>query len=260
MTLSVAIASPLSMLVEQTRAEFLRYLRSPILSVFTLALPIVFYLFVGLTYASVTIAGIPGSVYVLAGFSAYAVANVMLSTFGIGLAVDRAQRMDVLMRATPLRPWIYLTSRGIVALFFGLVALAALSAFAVLIGHVQLSLTAWAALVGWLLLGSLPFLALGLAIGYLVHPNAGGAAVNLVALPLFFASGVFRPVNQLPLFIQHVAPYLPSFRLAQLAWTAVGAANVTPLGANLIYLALWTAGLAVLAVRAYRGEQSRRLA
>jgi ABC-type Na+ transport system ATPase subunit NatA len=56
------------------------------------------------------------------------------------------------------------------------------------------------------------------------------------------------------------SPYLPSFRYAQLAWTAVGAAHTAPLGTNLFYLGLWTVGLALLAVRAYRREQSRRLA
>ena len=143
MSASTATASRRSMLLEQTRAEFLRY-------------------------------RIPGPVYALAGFAAYAVSNVMLSTFGIGLTVDRARRMAALMRATPLRPWVYLAGRAIVAVFFGVVALGTLGAFAVLTGRVHLSLTAWAVLTGWLLLGSLPFLAMGPAIGYPVNPNAGG--------------------------------------------------------------------------------------
>jgi ABC-2 type transport system permease protein len=260
MTATTATASPVSMLLEQTRAEFLRYVRSPFLSVFTLALPLVFYLFVGLSAAGHTIAGVPGPVYALAGFAAYAVSNVMLSTFGVGLAVDRARRTDVLMRATPLRPAVFLAGRGIVAVTFGLVALVAISLFAVVTGAVSLTPAVWAALVGWLLLGSLPFLALGLAIGYLANPNAGGVAVNLVALPLYFAAGVFRPVNQLPQFIQHVAPYLPSYRYAQLAWGAVGATNAAALGTNLVFLAAWTVAFALVAVRAYRREQSRRFA
>jgi ABC-2 type transport system permease protein len=247
------------MLLEQTRAELLRYLRSPILSVFTLALPVVFYLFVGLSYTGATIAGVPRPVYVLAGFAAYAVSNVMLSTFGIGLTVDRARRMDVLMRATPLRPWVFLAGRAIVAVVFGLASLAPLSLFAVLAGGVSLSPVTWVALVGWLLLGSLPFLVLGLAIGYVVNPNAGGAAVNLVALPLYFAAGVFRPIDQLPQLIQQIAPYLPSYRYAQLAWSAIGATHTTPLLQNLVILAAWTAALAVVAERAYRLEQRRRL-
>jgi ABC-2 type transport system permease protein len=92
-----------------------------------------------------------------------------------------------------------------------------------------------------------------------VNPNAGGVAVNLVALPLYFAAGVFRPVDQLPQVIQQVAPYLPSFRYAQLAWSAVGATNAAPLRQDLLYLAAWTVVLALLAVRAYRLEESRRL-
>lgn len=260
MRMPMTTALPLAMLAEQTRAEFLRYLRSPFLSVFTLAIPIVFYLFVGLAAGGATVAGVPRPAYVLAGFAAYAVSNVMLSTFGIGLTVDRARRTDVLMRATPLRPWVFLAARGIVAIAFGLVALAALSVFAVLTGGVDLGLTTWAALVGWLLVGSLPFLALGLAIGYLVSPNAGGVAVNLVALPLYFAAGVFRPVSQLPQVIQHVAPYLPSFRYAQLAWNAIGANGAAPLPQDLLYLGVWTVGLAIVALRAYRLEESRRLA
>jgi ABC-2 type transport system permease protein len=260
MPATTATASPASMLLEQARAEFLRYLRSPILSVFTIALPIVLYLFVGLSYAGRTVAGIPGPLYALAGFGAYAVANVMLSTFGIGLAADRARRMDVLMRATPLRPAVFLAGRAIVAVVFGLVSLSAVSLFAVVTGAVSLSPATWAALAGWLMLGSLPFLALGLAIGYLVNPNAGGVAVNLVALPLYFAAGVFRPISQLPQLIQHVAPYLPSYRYAQLAWSAVGATNTAPLVTNLAFLAVWTVALALLALRAYRREQSRRFA
>jgi ABC-2 type transport system permease protein len=248
------------MLREQTRAELLRYLRSPILSVFSLALPVVFYLFAGIGQAGATIAGIHGGAYALAGFAAYAVSNVMLSTFGVGVAVDRARGMDLLMRATPLRPMVFIAARMIVALVFGLVALAVLSLFAVATGGVRLGLSSWFALFGWLLLGSLPFLALGFAIGYLVNPNAGGVAVNLVALPLYFAAGIFRPFSQLPPFIQLVAPYLPSYRYAQLAWTAVGANNTAPLRQNLIYLAGWTAAFTFIAVRAYRREESRRLA
>ena len=40
----------------------------------------------------------------------------------------------------------------------------------------------------------------------------------------------------------------------------IGATNAAPLGQNLVYLAAWSVGLAILAVRAYRLEESRRLA
>jgi ABC-2 type transport system permease protein len=254
------VAPLVPMLREQTRAELLRYLRSPIFSVFTLALPVVFYLFFGIPNARYTIAGVPGGAYLLASFASYGVATVMLSTFGMGVALDRGRRMDALMRATPLRPAVFLAGRVIVAVVFGLLALAAVSAFAVVTGGVRMDAGRWAAFAGWLLAGSLPFLALGLAIGYLVSANSAPAVVNLVALPLFFASGIFVPVSQLPHLIGLVAPYLPTYRLGQLAWTAVGAHGMDPLGANLLWLAGYTVVFLVVAARAYRAEESRRFA
>jgi ABC-2 type transport system permease protein len=254
------VAPLVPMLREQTRAELLRYLRSPIFSVFTLALPVVFYLFFGIPNARYTIAGVPGGAYLLASFASYGVATVMLSTFGMGVALDRGRRMDALMRATPLRPAVFLAGRVIVAVVFGLLALGAVSAFAVVTGGVRMDAGRWAAFAGWLLAGSLPFLALGLAIGYLVSANSAPAVVNLVALPLFFASGIFVPVSQLPHLIGLVAPYLPTYRLGQLAWTAVGAHGMDPLGANLLWLAGYTVVFLVVAARAYRAEESRRFA
>jgi ABC-2 type transport system permease protein len=249
------------MLIEQTRAEFLRYLRSPFLSIFTIALPVVLYLFVGLGPAgAATIAGIPGHVYLLAGLASYSVANVMLSTFGISLTVDRSRGMDILMRATPLRPAIYLLARAIVALAFGVAALAVIGLFATIVGAVRLDALTWVALAGAVLLGSLPFLALGMAIGYQVSPNAGGVAVNLIGLPLFFAAGVFRPLSQLPLLIQHAAPFLPTYRYAQLAWSAAGASGMAPVRQNLVWLAIYAAVFAFVAVRGYRRQEARRFA
>jgi ABC-2 type transport system permease protein len=246
---------------EQIRAELLRYVRSPILSVFTLALPIVIYVFVGLGAAGAgTIAGIPARVYLLAGFAAYGVSNVMLSTFGIGLTVDRARRMDVLMRATPLRPAFYLLARAVVALLFGAVAFAVVGTFAAVAGGVHLAVGTWAALGALTLVGSLPFLALGLAIGYQINPNAGAVGVNLIGLPLYFAAGVFRPLSQLPPFIQNAAPFLPTYHYAQLAWTAVGASGLLPLRQNLVWLLVYTGIFGFLAVRGYRRQEARRFA
>jgi ABC-2 type transport system permease protein len=60
-------------------------------------------------------------------------------------------------------------------------------------------------------------------ISFSVGGNAAPAVANLIYLPLSFASGLFMPLSQLPSFVQQVAPYLPSYHYAQLAWSAVGA-------------------------------------
>jgi ABC-2 type transport system permease protein len=245
------------MLVAQTRAQLLQLLRSPIYSMFSLALPIIFWLFFGLPNAHRVIGGVNGGAYLLASFGAYAVANVMLFTFGINIAVERGRKQDLLMRATPLRPAVYLAARVASAIVFALAAVVLLSLFAVVTGGVRLTAEQWVTLVLRLLIGSLPLLLLGFAIGYLVSSNSAAAVVNLIALPMFFASGIFVPVSALPAFIQTIAPYLPTYRYGQLAWGAVGA-PADPASTDLLWLAGYTVLFLAVTLRAYRAEESRK--
>ena len=47
-----------------------------------------------------------GVARLLASFGAYAVGNVMVYGFGIGVANERAMKIDRLMRASPLPPLV----------------------------------------------------------------------------------------------------------------------------------------------------------
>src|SRR5262249_15835312 len=96
------------------------------------------------------------------------------------------------------------------ALVFSLVALILLIGYGILAGGIHQTPAVWAAIIVRLVVGSLPFIALGFAIGYWSGPNAAPALANLIYLPLSFASGLFVPLNQLPAFIQHLPPYLPT--------------------------------------------------
>jgi ABC-2 type transport system permease protein len=110
-----------------------------------------------------------------------------------------------------------------------------------------------------LLAGSLPFIGLGFAIGYWSGPHAAPAVANLIYLPLSFASGLFVPLDQLPGFVRTLAPFLPSYHYAQLAWSALGAGRES-LGESLLWLACYTALFLTLAVRAYRREERAKFA
>jgi ABC-2 type transport system permease protein len=107
-----------------------------------------------------------------------------------------------------------------------------------------------------LLAGSLPFIALGFALGYLAG-NAAPAVANLIYVPLSFASGLFIPVAQLPSFAQQVAPYLPTYHYGQLAWGAVGAPS-EPVVTSLAWLTAYMVLFLALAVRAYRREEQQK--
>ncbi len=254
-------AAPLlSMLLAQTRCEILMRWRVPAFSLTNLVLPIVFFTFFGLPVAHIVRGdGVSVGAYLLASFGAYAVGSVMVYGFGIGVANERGMKVDRLMRASPLPALVLMLAKVLTALVFSLVALVLLIGYGILVGGIHQTPAVWAAIIVRLVVGSLPFIALGFAIGYWSGPNAAPALANLIYLPLSFASGLFVPLNQLPGFIQNLAPYLPSYHYAQLAWSALGAGRES-LGVSLVWLGGYTAVFLTLAVRSYKREERAKFA
>jgi ABC-2 type transport system permease protein len=260
MTTTPAAAPLLKMLLAQTRSELLIRWRVPAFSVTNLVLPIVFFIFFGLPIAHLRSAdGVSIGAYLLASFGAYAVGNVMVYGFGIGVANERGMKIDRLMRASPLPPYVFMLAKVLTALLFALLALVLLIGFGIVAGGIRETPAVWATIITRLLAGSLPFIGLGFAIGYWSGPNAAPAVANLIYLPLSFASGLFVPLSQLPEFIQTLAPYLPSYHYAQLAWSALGAGHES-LGVSLLWLGGYSALFLALAVRFYRREERAKFA
>jgi ABC-2 type transport system permease protein len=252
------VASILPILLKQTWANLLISLRIPAFSVTSLALPVMFFSFFGLPHMNDKFPdGSNAGIYYLCSMAAYSVSSVMVFSFGIGVAVQRGQKTDLLQRATPLPPVVAVLASVIQAMIFALLSLVVLLAFAIVVGGARLEISTLANLVVRLLLGSLPLIALGMAIGYMSGPNAAPAVANLIYLPLSFASGIFIPLFALPDFVQKIAPYLPTYHYGQLAWGAIGHADES-LGKAALWLAIWLVLLGAVAVRAYTLEQKRK--
>jgi ABC-2 type transport system permease protein len=81
---------------------------------------------------------------------------------------------------------------------------------------------------------------MGLAIGYFAGPNSAPAMVNMIYLPLSFASGLWFPIEALPGFLQKVATVLPPYHLAQLALQIVGGGHRGSNATHWEYLAGFT--------------------
>jgi ABC-2 type transport system permease protein len=252
-------AAPLGrMLLAQTRSELVIRRRIPAFGLTSLALPIVFFTFFGLPVAHLTRPdGVSVGAFLAVSFGAYAVGSIMVNAFGVGIAIERGMKADLLLRATPLPPGVYLLAKVLTAVLFAALGVSLLIAYAVLAGGVREPLAVWTAAALALLAGSLPLIGLGFAIGYVAGPNSAPAVANLVYLPLSFASGLFVPPEQLPRFVQAVMPYLPTYHHGQVAWRALGA-GAEPLGAGLAWLAAYAALFLAIAVRAYRRDERRK--
>jgi ABC-2 type transport system permease protein len=246
------------MALAQTRAELLMRWRVPAFSLTSLALPIVFFTFFGLPVVHVVRPdGISVGAFLVASFGAYAVGSVMVYSFGIGVAVERGMKVDLLMRVTPVPAGVYLLAKVLTALVFSLLSLVALIAYGILVGGVTQPALVWAGMIARLLAGSVPFIGLGFAIGYVAGPHAAPALANLIYLPLAFASGLFVPPSQLPRFVQSFAPYMPTYHYGQLVWGSLRA-STEPLGVSLAWLAGYSVLFFAIALRAYRLDEGHK--
>lgn len=216
--------SPVRCYALEAKYEFLKQVRMPAYALPAITFPVMFYLLFGIMFGGARSAG-PTTVatYMLATYGAFGVIGSALFGFGVGVAVERGQGWMTLKRATPMPPLAYFVAKLAMAATFAGIIVVLLSLTGVVFGGVRLPAAAWARLFGTLLLGAVPFCAIGLALGYFAGPNSSPAIVNLIYLPLSFASGLWIPIEMLPATIKNAAPWLPPYHLGQLALAAVGA-------------------------------------
>lgn len=232
------------------QCQWLNLLRMPAYSLPTLLFPVMFYAFFGLVMNS------GAAHYLLATFATFGVMGASLFAFGVGIATERAQGWFTLLRATPAPLAGVVVGKWFGAALFAALIVVLMEILAAMFGDVRMLPQQWFGLVGLLVVGTLPFCLLGLALGLLMSPNAAPAVINLVYLPLAFLSGLWVPISQFPSWLQSIAPYLPPYHLAQLALQVAGVQVGNALPHVLALAAFSAAFLMMVAVGWRRMRQS----
>jgi ABC-2 type transport system permease protein len=104
-----------------------------------------------------------------------------------------------------------------------------------------------------LLVGLLPFAALGIALGHLVGAEAVGPTIGALSGLLGFLGGVWFPLGDG--MMRDIAQALPSFWLVQASHVALGGPGWSATG--WLVVAAWTVALSLLALFAYRRDTRR---
>ena len=209
----------------EARQEFLNLIRLPIFAATTIALPLMFYVIFGITFAGEQAGGVGMTTYMLVTYGAFGVIGAALFGFGVSVAVERGQGWMRLKRVAPMPPLAYFVAKVVMSLAVATIIVLAMFTLGALVGGVRLDPEQWVALGLALVAGALPFSAMGLAFGYLVGPNSAPAVLNLAWLPMAFASGLWIPISQLPDVVQSVAVALPPYHFVQLALGTIGASE-----------------------------------
>lgn len=229
----------------EARLELMKMLRLPAFAIPTLTFPVIFYVFFGLSIE--TGGAMSMATYLIATYGAFGVIGAALFGFGVGVATERGQGWMLLKRASPMPPGAYFAAKISMSVLFGSLIVTMLYTLGATLGDVELPASAWATLALVHIGGSLPFCAMGLALGYFAGPSSAPGIVNLIYLPMAFLSGLWLPIQVLPVALQKMAPALPAYHLSQLALKVIGADSGGSVTTHLTYLAAFTAVCLALA-------------
>ena len=255
-------SSQLHLIRAHTRAQVLEQLRIPVAVLSSTVFPTLALVFFVLPQTAVTSNPV-ASLMSIAQLAVFGVMSAFLFNYGIGVAEDRANPWSSYVRTLPAGALPPTVARALTAMMFAFFALipvlvvgAATTAGMDL--YTDGTLPWWRvplAVAVWLVCG-LPFLCLGLLIGYLCTSKVAIALTQVVFFPLAFAGGMMLPPEIFSPGLDAFSRFLPSRAARDLSVSALSGEPFEP-AAVACFLA-WTLLLGAGAVWANRRDQGRR--
>jgi ABC-2 type transport system permease protein len=227
---------------KEAKYELLKAARLHVYTASVIGFPLMFYVLFGLLLKSreAAIGGTTLPAYLIASYGTFGVMGASLFGTAAGLASERGLGWLQLKRASPMPPSAYFLAKILMGATFSAIIVLLLMLLGALFGGVHLGFWIGLKMLATLVAGSLPFGAMGLAIGYFAGPNSAASVVNLIYLPLSFCSGLWMPYMFLPKFIRQLAHGLPSYHLSQLGLSVIGAGQHEPVATHWEYMLVFT--------------------
>jgi ABC-2 type transport system permease protein len=198
-----------------TRYELLRTLRNRRFFLLSLGFPLVlFFVIAGSQRNNHDFAGtgISAPLYYMVGLASFGTMSSMLSCGG-RIATERAVGWNRQLRISPLSPRAYFRAKVLTAYMMALLSLAALYIAGASLG-VSLPAAEWLKMTGLILVGLVPFAALGITLGHVLTPDSIGPAMGGGVSLLALFGGTWFPITGHGLLAE-LARYIPSYWLVQ---------------------------------------------
>jgi len=241
------------------RFEVLRLLRNPRYVAITHGFPVVFYgLFLHSLQPAVHIAGTTWHTYFMVSMASFGAVVAALNAGGTRLAAERASGWTRQLRVTPLPAWSYTTTKIAASMVIALPVICVVELTGLIIGDVRLGLGTWVLLTVVLWASTLPFVVLGVLVGFVASSETAYPLVTALMFLLSFFGGLFTPVRDMPTALRHVADFLPSYHGAAVGWAVVAGRAPALEDAGILLAYALVLGLAVS--WRHRAEESRAFA
>ena len=241
-------------MITYARYEIVRTFRNRRFFVFSVGFPLVLYFVIAgpnRNEQDFAGSGLPAALYYMIGLTAFGTMNTVLST-GTRIAGERAAGWNRQLRLTPLTTRDYFRTKVVVAYLLALITIVILYASGISLG-VHLSAGEWARMTGLILVGLVPFIALGVLMGHLLTTDSIGPAMGGTTALLSLLGGVWFPITSGTM--HDIAEALPSYWLVQASHVSIGGGGWGTKG--WLVMAAWTVVLGVLAARVYQRDTKK---
>jgi ABC-2 type transport system permease protein len=242
----------LATIAAHSRLQLTDLFRSPGYVVPTVGFPALFFALFALPFARTG----AGAANMLAlSYIAFAVIGVTLYQFGVGIAAERGRPWERYLRTLPVSTFERFTARIASAMVFAMLSAVVVAIVAGVFTPVDLSVLQWLQAFAYVLAGGVPFVLMGITIGYWVSARTAVPLATACNLLLAYAGGLWIPPQYLPHALQVVSPYLPTRAFGDLLWSITGSGNASHAVVVLASYAAFFAGIASLGYR--RDERVR---
>jgi ABC-2 type transport system permease protein len=238
-----------------TRYELLRAFRNKRFLLFSLAFPLALYFLTAGPNRNdddLQSTGLSAPLYFMVSMASWGTMTAMLST-GARIAGERQAGWNRQLRISPLSALAYLRAKVAISYLMAGLSLVLLYIAGTILG-VRLGAGEWLQMTGLILVGLIPFAALGIFLGHKLTVDSVGPAIGGGTALLALLSGTWFPLAKTG-FLHDVAQFLPSYWLVQANRVALGGTSWG--GRGWLVVAAWSAVLIALAARAYRNDTGR---
>lgn len=205
----------------QTKMETIRTFRNPYYVFWSLFMPIVFYFVFTKVFNPDTANQSLYEAHFLMSMTSFSVMGSAIMTLGIRLVEERKHGWTLFLRVTPLSSQAYFLAKMISQSVIHVFSILLIFIIGGVVNSVSLSFSEWLLAGIWILIGSLPFLALGTLVGTMKKVDTASGVSNLIYLSLAITGGMWMPLDIMPKFIQNVALWLPSYNYGDGAWQII---------------------------------------
>lgn len=204
----------------QCKAEMLRIIRNPYYVFWSLLMPIMFY-FIFTRVVNTGNDDPTWRAHYLMSMATFSVMGSAIMTLGIRLVQERTQGWTTFIRITPLPGSVYFFGKMFGQTMMHLFSVICIFIAGYLINSVSLSAGQWVLSGLWILIGSLPFLAIGTLVGAMKRVDTASGVSNVIYMALAVAGGMWMPIEILPQLMQKIGHWLPSYNYGNGAWEIV---------------------------------------